>query len=307
MNDINAPSDKTANELNSLSEVIRRHAEELSRISGRLAHDAVNVSAHGIPEPPSTPSPRPWQETGAKPPVQTETIFNFRGESANTLPARAADAAALSSDSLPVLTAFREFLEQERQRARQRTIRLGLAMIAASAALVVGGLLAGHWYVRRTRTKIEAGQVRIEAARKATDNRLVQYADKTVVLERTIARDRQELRSVAGVASNLNRVIAADKMAVAKTQAELTELLVAQAAEMEKLRDAFTTLEIENATLSGNLKNMAARLAGYETTASQEPKPEGEETIGTPPDVEKTTPAPGTASKPAVPFRLPEP
>jgi len=289
MNESDHAGDKAASDLTNLSDVIRRHAEELARLSGRLAYDASQP-------PPGVAMP---------PPVQTP-VFTPRGDKGANLPARAGDP-SLAGDSLPVLTAFREFLEQERLRTRRRMMRVGYLTLAGAMILVAIGLLVGHWDVSQTRIKLEA-------ARRASDAKLSKYGDRAVKVERALAREWQDLRAAAGATSNhLNRMIISEKKAMLVNQSAIVERLLEQTAELEKMREAITALEIEKASLAGNLSTMAAEIEEYKAAAakSEVPPVETEESLvresSTPAKLVSPTPATPPQTQPLVPFRLPEP
>jgi hypothetical protein len=130
---------------------------------------------------------------------------------------------ALEED-LPVLNAFRQFLDAERRRARRQMI----IMITVFTVILVGMAVGGTWFVRkalsRMETGIESDKVRFEEDRLATVS---------------------NLQTVAKVAVSLKK----DVLDTRTTSSVLQEKVKKQSGELDKLLDTISTLEIQNSTL----------------------------------------------------------
>lgn len=127
-------------------------------------------------------------------------------------------------DDLPVLNAFRQFLDAERRRARRQLITL----IAVFTVILLGLAGGGFWFVRNALHKVEAGletdKVRYEEERLSTVSNLQNVAKVAVSLKKDVLDTR-----------NASSVI--------------QEKVKAQSTELTRLLDTITTLEIQNSTL----------------------------------------------------------
>jgi hypothetical protein len=127
-------------------------------------------------------------------------------------------------DDLPVLNAFRQFLDAERRRARRQLLTL-IAVFSVVLAGLAGG---GFWFVRKSLHQVAAGieteKIRYEEDRLATVS---------------------NLQNVAKVAVNLKK----DVLETRSTSSQLQEKVKEQSGELTRLLDTITTLEIQNSTL----------------------------------------------------------
>ncbi len=134
-------------------------------------------------------------------------------------------------ESLPVLTAFRQFLEAERRRARRQMAALIAACLLAMIALAGGGV----WYLRtaliRVKNDAEADKVRNEEFRLAAVS---------------------NLQGVARAASALGQ----DVRDARYTSRILQERVTAQNDALSKLLDTITTLEIQNSMMQRALRKL---------------------------------------------------
>lgn len=135
---------------------------------------------------------------------------------------------ALDED-MPVLNAFRQFLDQERRRARRQMIGL----IALFSVLLLGLAGAGGWYVRtllrRMGDDLETTKIRQEEARLATVSNLQTVATTAISLKKDVIDTR-------------------------KASVQLREKVQEQSGELGKLLDTITTLEIQNSKLQRSVR-----------------------------------------------------
>lgn len=213
--------------MENLTEVLRLQAEALARISERMAgmqgHGSVGGAVMGLP---------PRLEPGGS----------------NELPVLAGDP-SLSEESLPVLNAFRKFIDAERRRARVRLMWLSLAF-----SVLLAGVLATVLYLVRSRadelqTDIQGARRQVTEVRSNTDAELKRMAEAAARLTTDINRGFRVAHS--NVASQIGT----------------------RDAEIEKLKETISTLEIDNAMLVGRLKDVLDRTeqlqASYASQAQQ--------------------------------------
>jgi hypothetical protein len=199
------------------------------------------------------------REGGAdKPPVQSwmpPVKASSAGGGESALPVLASDP-SLSADSLPVLDAFRQFLDEERRRTRRRMIRL--MVIGGGVVLAAVGVLA--WAFTRslgeTRRNLQATQV--TASQIAADHaqRVGQVSQTTSNLERRLIAERQKVQSVAVAATNLHKIFEVESARQAQTRTVLESTIREQQDEIQLLREMLTTLEIDNALLMGSVREL---------------------------------------------------
>jgi len=252
-------------------------------------------------EPQTRPLPPDWEEYEEEPvrrsrPRRERAVVLFTDEGGSLI--RAGDT-ALDEDDLPVLTAFREFLEAERRRTRRQIRRL-IALFIAGFALVAAG---GTWLVRLWVLQLEA---RLETEKVQT---LVRQAETT-----------SNLQTVARTAVALKREVAESAQKSAAVEADLAR----QREEVARLLDSLRALEVENALLERAVRRMELvppAPSSFPPSASMPPTPTS--TLDTvtverrPPEMSAAEPrpppsqvseAPLTQTTPAgIRFRLPLP
>lgn len=212
-------------------------------------------------------------------------------------------------ESMPVLNAFRQFLEAERRRARRQMITL----VCVFSALVAGLLGAGGWYLRTRLASLENG---IES-------------DKILSQEERLAAV-SNMQMVARTAVSLKK----DVVDTRKLSVVLNEKVAEQSGELAKLIDTITTLEIQNSLLQGSVHKLGesrekpAPATDYEAYGPVEvakppaPAPAAAPRLAPPPEEEPVvparvpvkaagspdeTPVPAGTTPGGVPFRLPLP
>ena len=103
-------------------------------------------------------------------------------------------------DSLPILEAFQEFLEEERIKARRRMLALSIFFLSVLACVVVGGLLVGAAFFNRVRRDFRVVEEKLtdgtrDAWRK-TEFALTRLTDETDQLRSSMS-EGQKLMSAA--------------------------------------------------------------------------------------------------------------
>ena len=208
---------------------------------------------------------------------------------------------SLDEESLPVLTAFRQFLEAERKRARRQMVILIACFTVAVLALAGGG----GWYVwtilKRMENGMETDKVRFEEERLAAVTNLQNVAHAAVTLRKDVLDTR-------------------------KTSTVLQQKVSEQSGELSKLLDTITGLEIQNALLQNSVRKLDEKSEPPEPPPDF-PAPLPDVRAGpvqppvfrAPPPVSSVEPVPAPAANPAapavspsgspggVPFRLPLP
>lgn len=225
-----------------LNEVLRLQAVALARMSERM--DSYRTAAAGKP---SVPPPEAERHGSPHLPVL-------------------ASEARLTEDSLPVLNAFREFLEQERRRTRARILWVSLSFAVLFAATVTTVMWMGRERLSELRNDLGSTSRRVDEriqAASAEMQRASEVAGRTASI---LKRDMNSTLTMAQstMASNLN--------------AEMKSRDV----EIDLLKEKLSSLEIENAVLVGRLReatrSMEARAEGMreETVAPEEQTAEAE-------------------------------
>lgn len=216
--------------MDNLTEVLRLQAETLARISERMA---------GL----QSPAPRGG---GLPPPMALPPRRDAGGE--HGLPALAEDP-SLSEESLPVLNAFRKFIEAERHKARVRLVWAALAFVVLLAAVLAAVLYLGRAKAEDLQSAIRATRQQAAEARASAEAEAKKMADTTALLK-----------------SDINRGLVA-------AHSNVVNQMGTRDAEIDKLRETISNLEMDNAELVGKLKAVIDRTeqlqAAYEAQVRQ--------------------------------------
>jgi hypothetical protein len=175
-------------------------------------------------------------------------------------------------ESMPVLNAFRQFLEAERRRSRRQMITL----VCVFSVLVAALLGSGGWYLKSRLASLESG---IES-------------DKIRSQEDLLA-SVSNIQSVARTAVSLKK----DVIDTRKISAVLNEKVAEQSGELSKLIDTITTLEIQNSLLQGSVRKIGEGRQRPDPALDWEAYPTLETRSPVPP------PAPPVPAPQAVPIR----
>ncbi len=204
--------ESTASDLN---EVLRLQAVALARMSERM----------NTPQSGSVKSLPPIQERHG-----------------SHLPVLASDM-ALSEDSMPVLNAFREYLDQERRRARARILWLSLLFASLFAGTVAVLLWMDRERVQEMRADLGTANKMMEASRENANAEIKKLSETA---NRSVEALKQDLSSSMS-------------MAQLEMGSNLNARLQNRDAELELLKEKLSALEIENAVLLGRLREEADR------------------------------------------------
>lgn len=199
-----------------LNEVLRLQAVALARMSERMNTHASGAAARPLP------------------PIQDRA--------GSHLPVLASDM-ALSEDSMPVLNAFREFLDQERRRTRARILWISLLLVllfSVSAAVLVW---MGRERIQELRADIGTANQKVEASRVSADAEIKKMSESAK-------------QSVTALKHDLNSSLTQAQSTMASN---LTSKLQRSDAELDLLKDKLSSLEIENAVLVGRLHEALER------------------------------------------------
>ena len=156
------------------------------------------------------------------------------------------------ANDFPVLKAFQDYLETERQQARKRLATLTFFFVALMTLVVAGFITAfvftfGNMSKREDRIMDEAMQQRKDALPSAP-----------VLANMTAQQVTKEFQSVA---QNLQNHLGSQIALVGSAATNLNGKVDAQNIEMAKLRDALAALQKENASMLTNLPKLAAEAA----------------------------------------------
>lgn len=234
-----------------LNEVLRLQAAALARMSERMDTHRMAAARPPIPPPP--------ERHGLH------------------LPVLASDAAALTEDSLPVLNAFREFLEQERRRTRARVLWVSLSFAVVFGITVSAVVWLGRERIRELRSDLGSTNKRVDDTLQSASEEIRKVSEAAGRTVSTIQRDVNStiLNAQSAIASNVNVEM--------KTRD----------AEIDLLKEKLSSLEIENAVLLGRLREATreaearARAVEEQQEAREGAERAEETTAGTPDSMEQ--------------------
>lgn len=199
--------------MENLTEVLRLQAEALARISERMVgmqdHGSMGGAVLGLP-------PR------------------LEPAGSHDLPVLAGDP-ALSEESMPVLNAFRKFIDAERRRARVRVMWLSFVFVVLLACVLGTVLYLVRSRAEELQTDIQGARRQVTEVRSSTDAELKRMAE-----------------AAARLTTDINRGF---KVA----HSNVVSQMGTRDAEIDKLKETISTLEIDNAMLVGRLKEVLDR------------------------------------------------
>jgi cell division protein FtsB len=144
---------------------------------------------------------------------------------------------ARSSDSLPVLDAFQDFLAVERRRTKRRIIGLGFSFFAIILLVAAAGVGAGIFFLSPMRDDVSAMDAKV--------NSYTQQAD---------ALKSQTETSI----ETLSQVLTAEKTAISQAQSRAGTRMDDQSTQIEVLTDKLADLEKKNASLKEDLSRLSS-------------------------------------------------
>jgi DNA repair exonuclease SbcCD ATPase subunit len=158
----------------------------------------------------------------------------------------------LSEESLPVLNSFKNFLDQERRRARKRILWVLLGFtVAFSAVLVVVAWMTSE-RARGLEADISQSKARAERNRmdsEAQIQRLGQMASMTAT--QNVSQMRKDIT---------RNILWAHSVIASNVSSELS----GRDSEMERLREKLSAIEVDNAMLARQLDELGRRLSALE-------------------------------------------
>lgn len=252
MTDNTDTSRHDSNEVNNLTEVLKIQAEALARISERMA---------GTPSQPQGGGRLPL----ALPPRMEGISGHF--------PALADDP-SLGEESLPVLNAFRRFLEAERRKARVRFLWLTLIFVGVIAATLVAAYFFWNARVNRIDEGVKSAQDTAALAVASQSNVIAAVALAAASQSNVVAEARdaagKEARAAAAKAQNSMGVLREDvKAHLLAAQSNLVTEAAVREGEIERLKESVASLQLENAVLISQIKDMLKKME----EARSEPEP----------------------------------
>lgn len=155
--------------------------------------------------------------------------------------------------SLPVLSAFQEFLETERRRTRRRL--LSLAIVLVSVFLAIGG---ASWLVavRVFNGFVESAQ-RMQA-------QMTSMRSESATLREDVMKS---LGAAAGESERIGRWMTAKEEAWAAAE-DLPRQLAAYSNDLAALRNVLTNLATSNTALRGEIEQLRNAVSSMERTAA---------------------------------------
>jgi hypothetical protein len=165
------------------------------------------------------------------------------------------------ANAFPVLKAFQDYLETERQQARKRLVTL-TAFFVSLMTLVVAGFIMAFIFLLGNQSKREDQQ-------QARQDRLLEEvlqqrkppepAPSPAVAKENVTQ--QLAKEFQATAQALQTNLTSQLATVGEVATRLDSKVDAQNAEVAKLREAFTALQKENASLRTDLPKLAAEAA----------------------------------------------
>jgi len=196
------------------------------------------------------------------------------------------DAAHGEANAFPVLKAFQDYLEMERQQARKRLVTLTVFFVSLMT-LVVAGFIVAFIFLFNNMSKSQSHLI---------DLALQQGKEATTPAAPATALAQQAAKEFALAAQALQTNLGSQLASVGSTASRLDSKVDAQNAEMAKLRDTLTALQRENASMRADLPKLAAdaaRKAQPPAPVAQPPAP--------PPTRSATPPTPPPATTAGTP------
>jgi hypothetical protein len=168
-----------------------------------------------------------------------------------------------NADSFPVLKAFQDYLEAERNSARRRVVMLSVFFVSLMAVVVAGLIIVGIFVFKNMARQQDA------AAR--TQDLLLQ----TVLQQRNAAATAPApVDPVAAALQNLGQKLESRLTDVGTSTAHIDRQVTAQNAELDKLKESLSAIQQENEKLRGDMKALQTRKPNTPVTVmTPAPKP----------------------------------
>lgn len=215
-----------------LTEILKLQAEALARMSERMA----GQQAPHLSGPPLALPPR------------------FDGAGGH-FPVMAGDP-AMSEEGLPVLNAFRKFLETERRKARRRFVWMSVLFVVFMGGVIAAA--ASLWSNRVRELSSDIAGVRTEAAEAKVAAQV-----RTDAGEKAQRVAESAVKSVSDIKNNLSAA-----------QSNLAAEVVSRSGEIDRLKEMISSLQLENAVLISQVNTLTKKTAELEAGPAAEEVPE---------------------------------
>jgi len=224
-----------------LTEILKLQAEALARMSERMASQhAPPVGGHPLALPPRLDG------AGGHLPI-------FPGDP------------SASEESLPVLTAFRKFLEAERRKARLRFVWMSVAFAIAMSGVIGGAFYFWKNRVRQLSVAIQGAQAVAADANVAARERTEAGEKAQRVAEAAAQSVTDAKRTLSAAQSNLAAEVARNLSAA---QSNLSVDAVSRAGELDRLKEMISSLQLENAVLISQVNALTKKTDELRETAA---------------------------------------
>jgi hypothetical protein len=155
---------------------------------------------------------------------------------------------------MPVLQAFRDFLEAERRRARRKFAILASFFCVVLAVVVIGGLVMVRIYAR----KIDGD---VGALRSALDRSRAETAAVRADADTRIAALRNEAEASRKALTNtLNSALKGTRNSIDEVRTGMSTTIAGQSADLKDLMSVLTLLQEQNVSLRDQIGELGKRI-----------------------------------------------
>ena len=164
------------------------------------------------------------------------------------------DAAHGDASSFPVLKAFQDYLEMERQQARKRLVTLTVFFVSLMTLVVAGFIVAFIFLLGNISKREDQQQAR-------QDRLLEEVLQQRKAPEAVAPVAQQVAREFQAAAQNLQTNLSSQLASVGSVATKLDSKVDAQNAEMVKMREALAAMQKENDKLRTDMPKLALEAA----------------------------------------------
>ena len=219
-----------------------------------------------------------------------------------------------NADSFPVLKAFQDYIEAEREQARKRVFTLSV-FFAVIICAVVGGFLAAGIYLLRDMSVLQGKLVDAALAPRTVEAPAPVYITQPVppahAGEPQIDLVEKTVEEISKVTAALQSDIGKRIDGVTEISSQVHEKVSAQESELEKLRQELGQMKAQNEQLKGDFETMRTHVtrppspAAAIASVAPPPRPAAAVTdkpaVPEPPPVAATPDVPATKEPPVAP------
>lgn len=164
------------------------------------------------------------------------------------------DAAHGDANSFPVLKAFQDYLEMERQQARKRLVTLTVFFVSLMTLVVAGFIVAFIFMLSNASKNEDKHQARV-------DRLLEEVLQQRKAPEAAAPIAQQVAKEFETAAQNLQTNLSSQLATVGSVATKLDSKVEAQNAEMAQWRKDMAALQKENASMHADLSKLASETA----------------------------------------------